>query len=107
MNRYYGSISNERQNTLDITHRGLWVEMSYLKRMCPEIKTSPLTPLMKRLTLPYKGLTGVQQNITALHDHSLDREVLADVFCVTHFIMHHSEEKHANTSQYTLNRFKM
>lgn len=55
-------------------------------------------PLEKRswyvwLTLPYKGLAGVQEDVAALHNHALNGKILTDVLSVTHFIMHHSENE--------------
>lgn len=45
------------------------------------------------LTLPYKRLTGVEQNVTTFHDHPLDGQILTDVFRVAHLIVHHPENK--------------
>lgn len=45
--------------------------------------------VLTRLTLSHKRLAGVKEDVTALHDHALNSQVLADVFCVTHFIVHH------------------
>lgn len=41
-------------------------------------------------TLPDEGLAGVQQDVAALHNHSLDGQVLADVLRVAHLVVHHS-----------------
>lgn len=43
------------------------------------------------LTLPDKGLAGVQQDLTALDDHPLYRQVFPDVFGLAHFIVHYPE----------------
>lgn len=48
-------------------------------------------------TLSNKGLAGVQQDVTALHNHPLYGQVLPDVLCVAHLIVHHSERAHTDT----------
>lgn len=45
-----------------------------------------------QLTLTHERLAGVQQNVTALHNHALDRQIFADVLSVANFIMHHPEK---------------
>lgn len=45
------------------------------------------------VTLSYKCLAGVEENLTALHNHALNCQVLPDVFGLTHFIVHDSREK--------------
>ena len=47
------------------------------------------------LTLPDKGLAGVQQDVTALHYHPLNGQVLPDVLSVTHLVVHYSEHTQA------------
>lgn len=42
------------------------------------------------LTLSDESLAGVQQNVTAFHDHPLNGEVFPYVLCLTDFIVHHS-----------------
>lgn len=49
--------------------------------------------MMAGVTLSYKCLAGVEENLAALHDHALNCQVLPDVFSLTHFIMHDSREK--------------
>lgn len=46
------------------------------------------------VTLSDEGLTGVQQDVTALHDHPLDGQVLADVLRVAHLVVHHPGKHH-------------
>lgn len=46
------------------------------------------------VTLSDEGLTGVQQDVTALHDHPLDGQVLADVLRVAHLVVHHPGKDH-------------
>lgn len=49
------------------------------------------------LTLSDKGLTGVQQNVTAFNYHPLYGKVLPYILCVAHFIMHHPDGKSYGT----------
>lgn len=48
------------------------------------------------LTLSYKCLAGVKQHFATLYDHALNGQVLPDVLCFTHFIMHDSERNDKN-----------
>lgn len=45
--------------------------------------------LGRELTLSDEGLTCVQQDVAALHDHPLYGQILPDVLGVTHFVVHH------------------
>lgn len=51
------------------------------------------------LTLADESLAGVQQNITALYDHSFYGQVLPYVFSVTHFIVHYPARHSRDRSQ--------
>ena len=50
------------------------------------------------LTLPDEGLAGVQEDVTALHDHTLYGQVLTDVLGVAHFIVHHPGTRNTYTN---------
>lgn len=63
-----------------------------------ELEVSPLLSAVQHLkaggvTLSYKRLAGVEENLTALYDHALYCQVLPDVFGLTHFVVHDSREK--------------
>lgn len=45
------------------------------------------------LTLANEGLAGVQQNITALNNHSFNGQIFPYVFSVAHLVMHYSVEE--------------
>lgn len=45
------------------------------------------------LTLANEGLAGVQQNITALNNHSFNGKIFPYVFSVAHLVMHYSVEE--------------
>lgn len=47
--------------------------------------------MLRKLTLSDEGLTGVQQDVTALYNHPLYGQILSDVLGVTHFIVHHPD----------------
>lgn len=40
-------------------------------------------------TLSHKSLAGVQQDLTAFDDHTLDGKVFPDVLCLAHFVVHY------------------
>lgn len=40
-------------------------------------------------TLSHKSLAGVQQDLAAFDDHSLDGKVFPDVLCLAHFVVHY------------------
>lgn len=46
-----------------------------------------------RVTLSNKCLAGVQENLAAFYDHPLYCQVLPDVLCFAHLIVHDSEGK--------------
>lgn len=48
------------------------------------------------LTLSYKRLAGVQQDLAALYDHALYRQILPDVLSLAHFIVHDSSKMDGN-----------
>lgn len=54
---------------------------------------SEVQHLKAGVTLSYKCLAGVEEDLAALHDHALDRQVLPNVFGLAHFIMHDSRKK--------------
>lgn len=54
---------------------------------------SQVQHLKAGVTLSYKRLAGVEENLAALYDHALYCQVLPDVFGLAHFIVHDSREK--------------
>lgn len=44
--------------------------------------------MMAWVTLSYKCLARVEEDLAALHDHTLDCQVLPDVFSLAHLVMH-------------------
>lgn len=49
-----------------------------------------------RVTLSYKRLAGVKQNLAALYNHALYCQVFPDVLGLAHFIMHYSKKAKNN-----------
>lgn len=45
-----------------------------------------------RVTLSYKRLAGVKENLAALYNHALYCQVFPDVLGLAHFIMHYSKK---------------
>lgn len=45
------------------------------------------------VTLSYKRLAGVKENLAALYNHAFYRQVLPDVLSLAHFVMHDSGKK--------------
>lgn len=46
--------------------------------------------LLSELTLSDERLAGVKEDLAAFYDHALNGQVLPDVLCLAHFIMHDS-----------------
>ena len=87
------SIALQKKRKLDIVKvkekpisRSQFQECIAQLLWCNEEKCQSLPHL---LTLTNKHLVDVKENVTAFLDHRLDRQILANVFSLTHFIMHH------------------
>lgn len=46
--------------------------------------------LLSELTLSDERLAGVKEDLAAFYDHALNGQVLPDVLCLTHLVMHDS-----------------
>lgn len=55
--------------------------------------SSPGADLKAGVTLSYKRLAGVKENLAALYNHALYCQVLPDVLGLAHFIVHDSRKK--------------
>lgn len=66
-------------------------------RFSVELEVSSLGSEVQHLkagvTLSYKRLAGVEENLAALYDHALYCQVLPDVLGLAHFVVHDSREK--------------
>ena len=52
--------------------------------------------LCRWLTLSDESLISVEQDVAALNNHSLNWQVLANVFCFANFVMHHLPQRTVN-----------